>query len=212
MAAMLFAAATPGPYAWYVSRAAGLVAYVALSASVLLGLLISSRSGPRFLPKVAVFEMHQFLAVLGLALVGLHAGALVFDHTVNFSIADILVPFASSYRPGWVAAGVASAWLSAAIAASFWVKKRIGQKTWRTIHFGSFAGYFLALVHGFGAGTDSHVPVVYWMYVVSAAAVVSLTIFRVLAARSMRAKSRRPAGRRTVAPSRAPGAPASLSS
>jgi predicted ferric reductase len=180
---------TIGPYAWYVSRAAGLLAFMALSLSVVLGLLISSRRGPAFLPKVAMFELHQFLAVLGLGLVGLHSAALMFDATVPFTVVELLVPFAAPYQPVWVGLGVGAAWLSAAVAASFWFKKRIGQKAWRKLHFASFAVYIIALGHGLFAGTDSQAAPVYWGYVISLAAVTSLTLYRVLATRKARSRS-----------------------
>jgi predicted ferric reductase len=200
LAAAFFAAVPPGPYAWYVSRVSGLIAFTALTGSVMLGLLISSRRSPRWLPKVGLFEMHQFLAVLGLSLVGVHAAALLFDDAFHFAVTDLLLPFAAPYRPGWLAAGIVAAWLSAAIAASFWLKKWIGQRSWRLLHSGSFLAYVLALLHGIGAGTDSRAAPVYWMYVSSAALVVSLTTFRVLSTRVVRARSRPPARRPDALP------------
>jgi sulfoxide reductase heme-binding subunit YedZ len=199
-----------GHVAWYVSRAAGLAAFLALTGSVVFGLLLSSRSGPRRLPKAAVFELHQFLAVLGLCLVAIHAAALLFDRAVQFGVADILMPFGAPYRPAWVAAGVVSAWLSAAIAASFWVKKSIGQRAWRGLHFGSFLAYGLAVAHGLGAGSDSDVPAVYWLYLGSTALVVSLTTFRVLSTRAGRSRERARKAARAVAP-RAPAGASSPS-
>jgi sulfoxide reductase heme-binding subunit YedZ len=196
MAGTLLSSFPAGHYGWYLSRAAGLMSFAALSGSVILGLLLSSRSGPRWLPKAALFELHQFLAVLGLALAGVHAGALLFDSTVRFGAIDVLVPFAAPYRPAWTGLGVAAAWLSAAVAASFWVKKRIGQKAWRRFHFVSFAVYLMALGHGIGAGSDTGAPVVYWGYVLSAGMVVGLTVFRVLAVRLQRRPARQQRPRR----------------
>lgn len=195
-ATVLLASVPLGPYPWYVSRASGVAAFAALALSVTLGLLVSSRGGPRWLPKTLVFELHQFLSVLGLALLAVHAGALLFDSTVPFTPFEILVPFAASYERAWVGAGVMGAWLAAAITASSWLKPRIGHRGWRRLHYASFAAFALGLVHAIGAGTDTQQPAIYWGYVFSAAAVAALTVFRVAARRGGRQQR---AGQNTAA-------------
>jgi sulfoxide reductase heme-binding subunit YedZ len=188
----LFAAGT-GHYPWYVSRAAGLLSLAMLNVSVALGLLISSKSPPSWFPKPLLFDLHQFLAVLALALVAIHAGALMFDEVVPFSPADVLVPFASGYRPLLTATGILAAWLSVAVAVSFWAKKRIGQKAWRRLHYASFGAYALGVIHGLGIGSDAQVPLVYWLTIAGAAAVAALTVYRIAATRSRPSPRRAPA-------------------
>lgn len=168
-----------GSMPWYLSRAAGLTSFAALSGSVILGLLLSSKNNPRWLKKPLVFEMHQFLSVLALVFVAVHVAALVFDTHGTFTPLELLVPFAGAFQRFWVGAGILSAWLIAAITASFWMKKRIGHRAWRVIHMGSFAGYLIALGHGVAAGSDTRLAPVYWMYVLSAAAITGLTVARI---------------------------------
>ena len=52
-------------------------------------------------------------------------------------------------------------------------------KTWRRFHYVAFAAYAMGLWHGVMAGTDTQIPAVHWMYVLSAAAVAALLTFRV---------------------------------
>ncbi len=141
------------PVAWYVARAAGLVAFGVLTLSVWLGLAMSTRLlGPR--RQKALFGWHQTLAWTGLSMLVLHAGALLFDPTLHFGLASVLAPFASAWRPAAVAAGVVAGWLMLVLASSFRLRKRIGQRGWRRLHYASFAAFALALGHALTTGTD----------------------------------------------------------
>ena len=141
------------PVAWYVARAAGLVAFGSLTLSVWLGLALSTRLlGPR--RQKALFGWHQTLAWTGLSMLALHAGALLFDPTLHFGLGSVLAPFAASWRPAAVAAGVIAGWLMLVLASSFRLRKRIGRRGWRRLHYASFAAFALALGHALATGTD----------------------------------------------------------
>jgi sulfoxide reductase heme-binding subunit YedZ len=168
-----------GHVPWAVSRASGLASFVVLSLSVILGLLISTKASDGLFKRIFTFEMHQFLAVLSLTLIGVHAGSLLFDGFLRLSPVALVVPFASPYKTVAVAAGVGAAWLAALTTASFWARSRIGVKRWRRLHYLTFGAYVLALGHGISAGTDSGLPWVYWGYVLSAATVGALLAFRI---------------------------------
>jgi methionine sulfoxide reductase heme-binding subunit len=195
-----------GTVPWAVSRASGLAAFAVLSASVIMGLLISTKAGDELLSRPFVFEMHQFLSVAALALIAVHAGSLLFDGFLQFTSLSLVVPFLSPYRPIAVAAGVVSAWLVAITTASFWLRSRIGTKRWRKLHYVTFLAYFGSLGHGVFAGTDTQLPVVYWGYVVSVAAVTALTTLRISGYRSSARSARqaKPATARLAEPHMAP--------
>ena len=168
---------------WYLSRAAGVTAYLLLTGTTVLGLVISTRIAGRRLARPVVFGLHEHLAWLGLAVTGLHLGALLADSYVPFRVTDLLVPFASPYRPGAVALGVLSLYLSAVITGSFYVRARIGHRTWRALHMASFATYALATAHGILAGSSSTQPWMQALYLGSGATVVFLTNYRLLLAK-----------------------------
>jgi hypothetical protein len=141
------------PLAWYIARSSGLVAFGLLTLSVWLGLAMSTRLlGPR--RQKSLLGLHRTLAWTGLSMIGLHGLALLFDPTLHFGLASILVPFASPWRTAGVAAGVITGWLSLALASSFRARKWIGQKGWRRLHYASFAAFLLALAHALTVGTD----------------------------------------------------------
>ncbi len=181
--------ASLGHLAWYVSRASGLVAFVLISASVILGLLISTKSPKPLVPRALTFDLHQFLSILTLTMVGAHAGILIFDGFMPFSPAAVLFPFTAPFKPFVTGLGVIAAWLLVAVTASFWLRKYIGQRAWRRFHFVSFATYVLALGHGFTAGPDTTIPLVHWTYVLSAATVAGLLTYRI----GFRSGNRQPA-------------------
>jgi hypothetical protein len=167
------------PVAWYVARAAGLVAFGLLTLSVWLGLAMSTRLLGNTRQKM-LFGWHQTLAWTGLSMLALHAGALLFDPTLHFGIASVLVPLASPWRPAAVAAGVVAGWLTLMLAASFRMRKRIGQKGWRRLHYSSFAAFFLALGHALTSGTDLQGGGGLILAALAAGPVIWLTIYRIL--------------------------------
>jgi sulfoxide reductase heme-binding subunit YedZ len=148
-----------------------------------LGLIISTRLAGHRLARPVVFGLHEHLAWLGLAATGLHLGALLADSYISFRITDLLIPFASPYRPGAIALGVIALYLSAVITGSFYVRARIGRRTWRAIHMASFAAYALATVHGILAGSSTAQPWMQALYLSSGGAVVFLTNYRLLLAK-----------------------------
>ena len=183
---------TQAPVAWYVVRAAGLVSFAALTLSVWLGLAMSTRLlGPKRMKPL--LGWHRTIAWTGLSMLGLHAGALLFDPTLHFGIPAVLVPFAAPWRPAAVAAGVVAGWLTLAIASSFRLRKWIGQKGWRRLHYATFAAFVLALGHALAAGTDLRGVGGPILAAVAAGPVIWLGLARVLMPRATSVRAAQPA-------------------
>lgn len=64
------------------------------------------------------------------------------------------------------------------IVVSFYVRRWIGQKVWRSLHFGSFGVFIASLVHGIQAGTDTSNLMVLGMYGAAAVLVFGLIAHR----------------------------------
>ena len=164
---------------WYISRAAGFTAYLLLFASVVLGIANGTRFADRFFRRNNIFDMHRFTAIMSLFLVALHVYILLGDGYFNVNILQLSVPFLSPYRPWQVAAGIFSFYALALVVASFYVRKYIGYRAWRTLHFVTFALFGGATLHGIMSGTDTNEPWAKGVYVVCGAVVMLLIFYRV---------------------------------
>src|SRR6202020_3006933 len=93
---------------WITSRAAGFAALVLASLAVSLGLLMSTK-----LLKGRTTELrtaHDTLALATIVAIVVHAAALLGDSYVHYSIADIALPFLSSYKTFWTSMGIVAGW------------------------------------------------------------------------------------------------------
>ena len=168
------------PTFWLLARASGLTAYALLTCSVLAGLVVKSRPFGRAVKPAAVADVHRFLALLALGMLVLHGVALTLDRTIHLSPVALVVPGASPYRPLPVALGVVACELAALIVVSFSVRRRIGMRNWRRLHWLTYLVFAAATVHGIAAGTDSPRPWAIDLYLGAVGAVVFATTWRAL--------------------------------
>ena len=164
---------------WYAARAGGMVAYVLLTAVVLLGLAMSGKERLDGWPRFALEEVHRFGGALVGVFVSLHILTLALDAQAHLPLGSLLVPFVSSYRPFWTGLGIVSAELLLALAIANALRKRIGHRTWRRLHYLNFLVWIAATAHGIGAGTDSGVLSFTAVYVAAIVSVVALTARRI---------------------------------
>ena len=182
---------------WYIARAAGMSAYVVLFVNIVLGLAVSTKFMDDIVARWQSFDLHQFTALLSLGLLGVHVLALLGDHYIGFTVGQLLVPFESTYRPTAIAMGIVGFYALLVITASFYVKRVIGQKAWRAIHYVSFGAYVLALAHGIFSGTDSSTwwaQMLYWGTGLTAAVLTIWRFSRSGGKPAMATAARRPVG------------------
>ncbi|MFN8619407.1 MAG: hypothetical protein U0869_01510 [Chloroflexota bacterium] len=167
---------------WYATRLLALLAYLAIAGSVIYGLLLSTGILDRFAQRTVSFTLHQDLSGIGLGLAMVHAAILMIDTSVPYTPLEVLVPFAGPYRNVWVGLGQLSLYLTAIVMASFYLRKRIGQKRWRTLHYVTFLAFVGATAHGLMAGTDTAAPWAFWGYLLATAIVMFLFVYRIVLA------------------------------
>jgi predicted ferric reductase len=202
--------AAPDRLPWVATRLIGFLSYFAIAGSVIYGLLLSTKILDAIAHRPVSFALHQDLSAIGLGLTGVHAVLLGLDSTVPFSLVQVIVPFAAPYRPLWVGVGQVALYLVAIVYGSFHVRRRIGQRSWRLLHYVTFLAFAGATAHGILSGTDSGSAWAWWSYVVATAAVVFLAAYRmVLAVEARRAAAGAPLPGPAARPSpldlRAPG-------
>jgi predicted ferric reductase len=162
---------------WYVTRSAGVMAYLLLWFSTVWGLAVPSKLLDPVLERAYTFDFHQFISLLSIGFALLHILVLTIDRYLPYSTWQILIPFLSPYRPVWVGLGVISFYIIILVTVTFYLRSRIGQSTFRAIHVLSLLGYLGITLHGFYAGTDSPLPVMQLLYRGTALVVVFFTVY-----------------------------------
>ncbi len=176
------AGAEPKAY-WYLSRSSAFVAYVLLWASMVLGLLMTSKLAPIWPGGPTTYELHQHTGLLGLGFALFHGLILLGDHYMSFSLVQVLLPFSTgSYRPVWVGLGQLGFYITALVGLSVYVRPQIGKQFWRAIHVLSFLGFGLALVHSIGSGTDTSTLWAQGFYLITGLIFLILLIYRIYTA------------------------------
>jgi predicted ferric reductase len=183
----------PASLPWLFERLFAWLAYLAMAGSVIYGLLLSTRLLDAIAHRPVSFALHQDLAAIGVGLAGIHGMLLGLDTSVPFSLAQILVPGLAPHAPLAVAFGQVALYLAIIVVGSFYVRRHIGQRAWRTLHYLTFLAFLGATAHGIGAGTDSGASWAQWIYLGSATIVWFLLIYRIGASIAERASRRRDA-------------------
>ena len=151
---------------WFLSRSSALVAYLLLWLSMCLGLMITNKLARLWPGGPVAFDLHQHTSLLGVAFALFHGLILLGDHYLNASFLQVVFPFGlAGYQPFWVGLGQVGFYLMAVVAFSFYVRKQITPRFWRSVHFLSFVSFVFALLHGITTGTDSTTAwaqVFYW--------------------------------------------------
>ncbi len=140
---------------WALGRGTGVVALALMTVSVVLGIL--TRSGrPAFgLPRFAVTLVHRNSALIGTVFVLIHVVSLLFDPYAQLKVVDFVVPFVGSYHPFWLGLGTVGADLLIAILVTALLRRWIGQRVFRVVHWATYVLWPIALLHSFGTGTDA---------------------------------------------------------
>lgn len=186
MSSILSGAFLQGPFLWYATRAAGLVTLMALTASLTLGILNAGRFASNRWPRFLVQGLHRNLSLLALASLTLHVGTTVIDTYTSIGWPAVFLPFASSYKRFWLGLGAIACDLMLVLLVTSLLRRRIGHRMWRGIHWIGYACWPVAVVHGLGAGTDHSARWVIALTVACAAAVLASMAYRTLQLMSFR--------------------------
>ena len=166
---------------WYLSRATAFVSLSLLWLSMALGLGITNKMARLWPGAPAAFAIHEYVSLLGLAFAIFHAIVILGDQYIHFTLLQLLTPFSTTeYRPFWVGIGQVGFYTWAILAATFYIRPIIGQKSWRFLHYGSFGMYLLGIFHGIFSGTDTGAAWAQNYYWYSAGSLTFLLIYRIL--------------------------------
>jgi methionine sulfoxide reductase heme-binding subunit len=178
---MTVLAASGGSAYWYLTRSTGAVALVLLTLAIALGVVDVRRwSAPQW-PRFIVDSLHRNVSLLAMAFLAVHILTSVLDSFAPISLLDAVVPFAGSYRPFWLGLGALSFDLLIAVTITSLLRQRLGYGAWRAIHWLTYASWPIALLHGFGTGSDAAAT---WLLILSvgcAGVVLAAVLVRAIA-------------------------------
>ena len=153
-----------------------------LSASVVLGIAEIRRWQPLAAPRFGIAALHRTVSLLALSLLVVHVLTTLVDPFPHIGVRNAVLPFATSYRPLWIGLGTVASDLLIAVALTSIVRRRLGFRSWRAIHWLAYACWPVALLHGLGAGSDAKAT---WMLALTAgcvAAVLGTVVARLVTA------------------------------
>ncbi len=145
------------PFAWYISRITGLIAYALLWVVLLFGFSFRTPFLKKFVAPAYKLDLHIYLAVLTFVFVLTHAFVLLFDRFAQMSLADILIPFyvsTSFIDPVGLAIGIIAFYIFIIIIATSLLRKHLPYGLWRGLHFFHVLLYILVVWHALQLGTD----------------------------------------------------------
>jgi sulfoxide reductase heme-binding subunit YedZ len=177
---------------WFLSRGSGLVLLVLFSAVIVLGVATRTGSAPPRWPRFAVAELHRTLSLFAVALLVLHVVTAILDPFVTIGWAATLLPFASPYRTLAIGLGTLAVDLGGAVLLTSLVRRRLGQRAWRAVHWLAYLAWPAAFLHSLTAGNDLGV---WWVALVelgSAAAVAAAVLARVFSRGTAASPGERP--------------------
>lgn len=149
---------------WLLIRGSGIAAFMLLSGTVIWGLLVSTKLMGRWVKAKPLTWFHESLGLGALVATLVHISVLSVHEFLPFSWSEILIPGVASWRPMAVGLGVVALYGLVVVASSFYIRRWIGQRAWRLIHFASFGVFLSALLHGIQSGTDTDSPLMLGMY------------------------------------------------
>jgi sulfoxide reductase heme-binding subunit YedZ len=165
---------------WYVTRATGVVALVLLTMSVVLGITEAVRWVGEQWPRFITAGLHKNASLLAVAFLAAHIATAVVDGFAPIGWLDAIVPFHSPYRPLWLGLGTVAFDLLLALVATSLLRRRIGPRAWRAVHWFAYACWPIAFVHGLGTGTDTKTSWYFGVELACLAAVVVAVWWRVV--------------------------------
>jgi hypothetical protein len=177
---------------WLIIRGSGIAAFALLSAATIWGLLVSSKLLGKLVKAKGLTWFHESLGIGALLSTAIHVFVLSIHDFLEFTWFELLVPGQSDWSPLAVAFGITAMYGLVIVVGTFYVKKWLGQKMWRAIHFGSIGVFVSSMIHGIAAGTDTMAPMMIGLYAGSAGVVTVLIAFRLFRVASGPPASRSP--------------------
>jgi sulfoxide reductase heme-binding subunit YedZ len=163
---------------------AGYVSYGLMALTVVWGVLTTTGLAKRAVRRQSLYMSHMALAIATLSFGVIHAITYVFQTQEKFTYVKAFIPFAQGGEIE-VAVGIVGLELMAALMATIVIQRRIGYRTWHTLHYGLYGAFALAALHTYATGKEAQTVGLIGLTVAAALLVVLvMTVMRFLPATS----------------------------
>ncbi len=192
-----------GSILWYATRGAGIVSLLLFTGVLTLGILTAGRWQTRSWPRFLTAKLHRDIALLSVVFLAVHIVTAVVDPYTSLGPLAALIPFAVPYKQLGLGLGAVALDIGIAVVLTSLFRSRVGVRTWRAVHWLSYAAWPIAVLHSIGTGTDTSAL---WMQAIVIAC-VSLVVtaaalrFLVVEPAAPRAPVQRPLTRPPTRPS-----------
>lgn len=164
---------------WAFGRVSGFISLALFTGTILLGILTRSGRPLLSVPRFSVTLIHRNLALLATVFLFFHVGSLMLDSYAKLNVVDVVVPFLGTFKPFWQGLGTVAFDLVVAIVVTSLLRHRLGQRTFRAVHWFTYAMWPIALAHSIGNGTNGTSKWFLLLALVSVGAVGGALIWRV---------------------------------
>lgn len=138
----------------YLCRSSGLVLVLFYTATVVLGLLVRSRTSTTGMPRFALQSLHRNLSLMSLVLLAIHVLAPVIGGYLGLTLAYAFVPLLPAPVRIWTRLAATALDLTLALALVSATRRRFSYRAWRALHLTSYLAWLLGIVHAIGIGSD----------------------------------------------------------
>lgn len=166
------------PWPWYFARSSGLVSYFLLFLLVLSGVGIKTSQSFKILSPTFAWLNHRYLGIALSFFVFVHLISLLLDGFLKFTIADILIPFASAFKPIFLSLGIIGFYLLLLVIISSIFTIHKFPKAWRLLHYLPYPMFIILFIHGYFIGTDTSAPAILAMYLTTGIIAAAVTLYR----------------------------------
>lgn len=165
---------------WYTTRATGIVSFLLLTVTFVLGLAATKRAlASPYWPRFATQQLHRNVSLLAAVFLVVHIVTTLADSYVSVGWWSALVPFTAHYRTLWVSLGTIAFDLVLVLIATSLLRDRMSAGAWRAVHWAAYAVWPLAFFHFLETGTDAaHGRWGLWLDVFTAVALLLAALLR----------------------------------
>lgn len=139
---------------WFLEYYAGVGALVALSISVILGLVATDRIVLTVRHRILLQAAHRVTAMASMAFLGIHVALKILEGHATF--VDVVVPFLSSHRVIFIGLGTIAGYFMVIVTWTGIIRGRFAGSAhpgiWRALHASAYLAWPFALVHGLQSG------------------------------------------------------------